>query len=371
MNLGDSAVGGAIVQDRAARLSRLDGLRGIAAAGVLVHHIFFFYAPWQFSAAPFALMAGWIQHYGWTLVDLFFVLSGYVFAHVYLRDERLRSQEGLASFWVARIARLWPLHLTMLVLIAIVHPANPANTASSFIAHLVMLQAFFAPVAGTYDWSSWSITVEVFCYAIFATAYAHGRRTLLWTTGLLIIFAVICMALIGRPGGPFAGSVFRRGLLGFFLGQALWHSRGRLSKIPTLALVVGLLAGLSIEAGPYSPVLPLTLLTWPSALLLSLRLKVMESPAFLWLGERSYAIYLINLPLAQAFVSICSSHELRTSQIVVVQLAIVFIAMLAADLSFRWIESPSRRAIRQVWKRHETRSEAAAQGTMTSARGSA
>ena len=139
MKLGNSVADWAIVQDKAARLLRLDGLRGVAAAGVLIHHIFIFYAPWQFSAAPFAQVALWIQHFGWTLVDLFFVLSGYVFAHVYLRDEALRSQEGMVSFWVARIARLWPLHLTMLVLIAIVHPANQANTVYAFFAHLAML----------------------------------------------------------------------------------------------------------------------------------------------------------------------------------------------------------------------------------------
>jgi len=358
------------VPDDAGRLFRLDGLRGVAAAGVLIHHVFLFYAPWQFSAAPFAQVAGWIQRYGWTLVDLFFVLSGYVFAHVYLRDETLRSQKGLASFWVARIARLWPLHLTMLVLIAIAHPANQANTAYAFLAHLAMLQAFVTPVAGTYDGSSWSLTVEVFCYAIFATAYAHGRRALLWTTALMIVVALISQALISHPGGPFAGSVFRRGLLGFFLGQAMWRCRGRLTKIPLLVLAASLLAGLLIEAGPYSPVLPLTLLTWPSALLLALRLKVMESPAMVWLGDRSYAIYLINLPLTQAVVSICAGHELGTAQIVTIQVTIAIMVLLAAELSFRWIEAPSRRAIRRVWKQHEGRSSESS-GTITRTRGSA
>ena len=371
MILGNSTMDGnrATVPDDTGRLFRLDGLRGIAAAGVLTHHIFLFYAPWQFSAAPFAQVAGWIQRYGWTLVDLFFVLSGYVFAQVYLRDETLRSQKGLASFWVARFARLWPLHLTMLVLIAIVHPANQANTVYAFLAHLAMLQAFVIPVAGTYDGSTWSITVEVLCYAIFATFYAHGRRALLWTTALMIGLALISQTLISHPGGPFAGSVFRRGLLGFFLGQALWHCRGRLSKIPMLVLAASLLAGLWIEVGPYSPVLPLTLLTWPSALLLALRLKVMESPAMVWLGDRSYGIYLINLPLIQAVASICEGHELGTTRIVTIQLAIVVMALLAAELSFRWIEAPSRRAIRQVWKRHEGRSSESS-GTMTRTRGS-
>ena len=206
--------------------------------------------------------------------------------------------------------------------------------------------------------------MEVFCYAIFATSYAHGRRALLWITGLLIVVAVISMVLIGQPGGPYAGSVFRRGLLGFFLGQALWHCRGQLSQIPTLVLVASFIAGLWIEVGTYTPVIPLTLLAWPSALLLTLRLKAMESRPMVWLGDRSYAIYLINLPLTQAVVSLCAGHELGTAQIVAIQVTIIITVLLAAELSFRWIEAPSRRAIRQVWERHEGSSAAKVHGPL-------
>jgi peptidoglycan/LPS O-acetylase OafA/YrhL len=335
------------------RLLRLDGLRGLAATGVMLHHIFFFFFPWQFTAAPFFQAAEWLRHFGWTLVDLFFVLSGYVFAHVYLRDETLRSREGMASFWIARVARLWPLHVTMLIVIAIANHAAPANTAYAFVAHLAMLQAFVVPVAGTYDWSSWSLTVEFFCYLIFASSFALGRRELLCVTVLMIVVAVIGMATMGQPGGPFAGSVFRRGLLGFFLGQALWHGRVQLARLPTSLLAMGIFVGLWLQNGSYTPVLPLSLLAWPAVLLLSLRLKVMEAPALVWLGDRSYAIYLINLPLTQAIVGLSSAYQLNTVAIVVIQAAIVVVALLGSALSYRWVEAPAREAIRRLWSQHE------------------
>ena len=88
----------------------------------------------------------------------------------------------------------------MLIVIAIANHADPANTVYAFVAHLAMLQAFVFPVAGTYDWSSWSLTVEFFCYLIFALSYALGRRELLCVTGLLIVLAVIAMAAMGQPG---------------------------------------------------------------------------------------------------------------------------------------------------------------------------
>jgi peptidoglycan/LPS O-acetylase OafA/YrhL len=340
------------------RLTRLDGLRGLAAAGVAVHHIFFFFAAWQFSNAPLAPLASWIQHYGWTLVDLFFILSGYVFAHVYLRNDTLSSEAGIAAFWAARIARLWPLHLMMLVLIAVFNRTAPANTAYAFVAHLVMLQAFVAPVAGTYDWSSWSLSVEVFCYAIFAVAASRGRQTLLWTTLLLIAVSLIGLTMMSAPGGPHSGGVFRRGLLGFFLGQIMWQFRGHLLKLPTPLLLFGIFAGLWLQVGPYTPVLPLSLLTWPSVLMLTLRLKVMESPALVWLGDRSYAIYLINLPLTQSVVFLSTGHKLGTSDIVAIQAAIAVSVLLAAEISYRWVETPSRHSIRQLWARRQGRSAA-------------
>lgn len=353
-----------VFKSNVARLARLDGLRGAAATGVMVHHIFFFFAVWQFTGGPVAQVAEWIHQSGWTFVDLFFVLSGYVFAHVYLRGDELRTQEGLTSFWVARFARLWPLHLTMLLLIAALHPASSANTPIAFVAHLFMLQAFVLPVAGTFDWSSWSLTVEVFCYAIFSIADARGRKTLLWVTAMMIVVAILGLALMSQPGGPHAGGVFRRGLLGFFIGQAMWHGRARLTKIPAPVLVLAALAGLWFQIGPYTPVLPLTLLTWPAVLLLALRVRAMELPAMTWLGDRSYAIYLINLPLTQAVVSICAGRVLGTAQIVAIQAAIAFTVLLSADLAFRWIEKPSRIAIRHYWARRSERAASAVRRRM-------
>lgn len=352
MNLTATSLGE--LKPNVARLARLDGLRGAAATGVMLHHIFFFFAAWQFAAAPLAPLANWIENSGWTFVDLFFVLSGYVFAHVYLPAGSLRTQDGMNSFWVARIARLWPLHLTMLLLIAAVHPANHANTVIAFVAHLFMLQAFVLPVAGTFDWSSWSLTVEVFCYAIFSVAEAAGRRKLLWITAMMIAVAILGLALMSQPGGPHAGGVFRRGLLGFFIGQAMWHGRDRLARIPVPALIAVAVAGLWFQVGPYTPVLPLTLLTWPAVLLLTMRCAAMEHPVMTWLGDRSYAIYLINLPLTQAVVSLCAGRTLDVAQIVAIQTAIAVTVMVAANLAYRRIEMPSRIAIRRHWEQRRT-----------------
>ena len=173
------------------RLARLDGLRGVAACLVA-----FAYHPQELFAAGAFASAGpvvaWFHTWGWTFVDLFFLISGYLFAHVYLGADKLRTPADVADFAVARIARLYPLHLLMLLATGLLFWGKPENTPLAFAAHLVMLQAFVAPVAHTFVGPAWSLSVEVICYVLFALGAAAGPRALRLVTGLASFWANCC-----------------------------------------------------------------------------------------------------------------------------------------------------------------------------------
>lgn len=329
-----------------ARLARLDGLRGLAACGVAFgYHGANLLAPGGLPGEGQLAPLGWLRSWGWTLVDLFFVLSGYIFAHVYLMAGSLARPGGMADFAVARIARLWPLHLVLLLAIALIDWGNPANTPGAFVAHLLLVQAWYQPFAAAFNEPTWSISVELFCYAVFARMAAAGPRVLGLAAAAAIGWGLIYLALNGQPGGPWSGDDFARGLLGFFLGTALWHARAGLAWVgwPVLVLVLG--TGLLIDMRGASALFPLTLLAWPAALLLALRLPVMEGPMMVWLGDRSYAIYLIHMPVILAVL-----HQFGP-----VARGLGLLALTAAltlglsELSFRLIEAPGRKAIRQWW----------------------
>ena len=88
---------------RTNRLDHLDGIRGVAAFCVMMGHI-----RWPSALAtlpPFHTISLW--------VDFFFVLSGFVIAHVYL--DRLAGGMPVLAFMGRRFARLYPLHLLMLL----------------------------------------------------------------------------------------------------------------------------------------------------------------------------------------------------------------------------------------------------------------
>ncbi|MDE2595632.1 MAG: acyltransferase [Sphingomonadales bacterium] len=332
------------------RLARLDGLRGLAACGVAFgYHAANHFLPGPIARTPLLLPFAWLQQWGWTMVDLFFVLSGFIFAHVYLTADALRRPGALGDFAMARLARLYPLHLLLLFAVAMIETANPNNTLGAFVAHLLMVQALWPPVAQSFVGPTWSISVEVFCYALFARTAAAGNRSLALAGGLAMAWALATLLVHGQPGGPWSGDDFPRGFLGFFLGVALWRQRSALARLPWPVLAGILILGLMIDMGAMSSVLPLSLLAWPAALLLALRLPLLESRTMLWLGDRSYAIYLIHLPVINLLLRRFDSSPAGLAEPLLAITLATGITLLLAELSFRWIEQPARRRMRLWW----------------------
>ena len=329
------------------RLARLDGLRGVAACVVAAYHLQIFY--FDGLSDFYGGIAGWFFRWGWTFVDLFFVISGYIFAHVYLGGSGLRNGRQLADFAVSRIARLYPLHLTMLLIVAVLDWGRPENTILVFLYHLFMLQGLVPGADSGFVGPSWSISVEVLCYVLFALAACSGKRALTWTSVAFVALIVTKLAILGLPGGPWGADYLIGGVLGFFIGQLLWQYREVLERVPTIVLALTLATGVMVDVGSYSPLLPLDLLAWPSALLLVLRIKAFEAPPLLWLGDRSYGIYLVHYPVLNIFFAMLGKSHASTTGVIVLYLVFSIVVFALSDIALRMIERPGRRAVREAW----------------------
>ncbi len=109
-----------------ARLPQLDVLRGIAVVMVVGHHIA---VPAPEVAQPLRAM-GWTWYYcGWTGVELFFVLSGFLVSSLFFTEFQRHGNVRVAHFLVRRGFKIYPpFYLMLLAVICYLHPSGPAST---------------------------------------------------------------------------------------------------------------------------------------------------------------------------------------------------------------------------------------------------
>jgi peptidoglycan/LPS O-acetylase OafA/YrhL len=195
------------------RLVYIDSLRGIASLAVAV---FFHYR--HFSSlfqpggapprsAPFYTLLRPLYNYGYLAVDVFFILSGFIFCHVYA--ESIRSRRVTAwKFFVHRFSRLYPLHFATLCVTGVLvyafrhqtgrFPVYQYNGLQDFVLNVLFLQSGVLDRGMSFNGPSWSLSIEALLYfCFFVWACRSGR--LRWIAAILL--AAVAMLLSGRTNG--------------------------------------------------------------------------------------------------------------------------------------------------------------------------
>lgn len=331
----------------AGRLVEIDAIRGIAALAVAfifhIHHLLGYYRTGPLDGLP---LFSWLHDYGFVFVDLFFVVSGFIFAHVYLPNGRIETDAP--TFAAARFARLYPLHLVTLLAAAAVLAAGPSATAEGccndsyhFVLNLLMLHEMGLNEGLSFNTPSWSISVEVLCYLLFylVAALASAR---FWH----LAFVLCAVGLLGTVSADPQLDHICRGLCGFFAGTLTYRLRSVSVRLWVALLPTGFLVADMVPGLAFGAVLAVT--SWPAVVSLARWVSLLRSPLFAWLGDRSYSIYLIHSPLYMAINVLVFSGEPIPSSMTVLAMLIGWVLVLAlADLSFRYLEAPARRALMQ------------------------
>ncbi len=358
------------------RLAALTGLRFAAALGILLFH----HGGPLLAAAP--AWAERIRAGGHAWVGLFYLLSGFVLARAH--PAPMAASERRA-FWAARVARLYPAYLLAFVLAAPFAlerwaaggPLATAKGAAVAAAALVLVQAWFPPIARLWNAPGWSTSVVVAFYAAFPFAAARlsrlSRRGLWLALGaswaLSLAFPLAWLWL--RPDGDVADlgwheppwlvalkfhPVARAGE--FFAGVALGllHQRGlSLARGASLAVPLalgGALAVLAWGGAPYvlvhngllAPLFAVAILalaqgTGPVA-------RALGSAAARALGEASFALYALQEPLWLWARRLAGEPQAPPSAAFALGFAVGAIAIALAVS--RWVEVPVRRALRSA-----------------------
>ena len=355
----------------------VDGLRAIAVIAVLLYH----------------LGIDWIPG-GFLGVDLFFVISGYVITGLILESINRSGTLDLRAFYLSRIRRLVPALIAMLVFTTLYIGVYAPETVRRFISDIPYVltgSMNWALVARQQDYfesigrppllqHTWSLAVEAQFYLIwplvllFVLKYFGKKNISYAALGIALASGVALFAYsvsIDTKESAISHVYFGTDThsIGLFLGSALavsWKPQNLSKEITKRAQdfvdligVFGFLGLLSTflfinESDPtlYRIAFPLSAIFGCATLIsvvhpASRFAPILSLRPLIWIGERSYGIYLwhwIVFQLTRPSIDLVGDdwalYALR-----------VLIVFALADISLRYIEIPVRRGYFELWFR--------------------
>lgn len=148
----------------------LDGLRGIAILLVMLHHLTHFEQTTTFDGP-----IGTVLAFGWSGVDLFFVLSGFLITGILL-DTRSRERY-FSTFYARRTLRIFPLYYLVLFVAFVVLPKFPA-------VYSVLAGEVDLPPAERVSVAQWPYWLYVSNIAIAQRGWMHGLLEISWSLSI-------------------------------------------------------------------------------------------------------------------------------------------------------------------------------------------
>jgi peptidoglycan/LPS O-acetylase OafA/YrhL len=351
----------------------LTGIRGIAALLVVLHHARMTLGDATAEALSF------LQE-GRMAVDVFFLLSGWVMAHVY--SDRMNAETGIGptatSFIIARIARTYPTHVFALVTLALFETLRPFVGLGgppvggnerfapwALVSHVLMLNGLGVHPGLSWNFPSWSISAEFIAYLSFPllALLSFGAKPKKLVAGTIVLLCADA-ALLHLHHLGMAEMVFDlglpRALIGFSAGVFLReiHENKAFRPSANLAEAIVWLAFVTFAAGlAVGPGLHPALLLIPAAMLIhaapfvtGIAGKTLSCSSIQWLGRISYSLYITHAIILHAWeqwaalrpsVSLIDS----TTGLAILFLAILPCCLLVGQLTHSLVEKPMRERI--------------------------
>ncbi|MBA8816868.1 peptidoglycan/LPS O-acetylase OafA/YrhL [Microbacterium halimionae] len=357
---------------KTARYAGLDGLRAVAVILVVLYHLF----------------PGWIFQSGFIGVDVFFVISGFLITSLLLRERVSTGKIALFSFWRRRARRLLPalaLVLTVCSSLAwivggdvLVRLGQQLLSAVTFSYNWVSIadgSAYFNAAMPELFRNLWSLAVEEQFYVVWPLILPlfllipRARFRVLIASALAVVSAA-WMAVLVSTGGDLTRAYFGTESHGFglligvalafgmkralsdprprmhlllvrvavgavgaaaiaaLIGVALLPEVDGVASFPGVLLTAGILTGVAIVAG-----------SWPGVGIG----RALDAPPLRWIGRRSYGLYLWHWPILVLLMSATSQSTAASNVPVTIGVVAVVITVVAAALSYRYLEVPVRR----------------------------
>lgn len=353
----------------------INAFRGFASLYVVLYHLRYYNDFDWFSAFP-------PLRYGYIGVDFFFILSGLIVSHVYLPKFAAGSPDFWKKFIWYRVARLFPVHLLIMVLMLLAavippllsgsEPSLDAQDYKDWFLLTFLVRQWTLPADYIWNSPAWSISAEFFAYLfVFPLIAYFTRNNFSRSAGLLLAFAgsMLLLLMIASAGTinvkSYAGPLIRV-TGGFMLGSGLYlvltslktiRNWDRLLAFSLAILVIILLMAPTIDAAgwPVDLVLIAILVATISCTYLASGpvSDWLSRPGLFWLGEISFALYLCHIPMTRLCRYV--ADQLEWERGFGFGLASVAIAIVTAHLLYRLVEIPARQVMRDWYFRFSLR----------------
>lgn len=342
-------------------------LRFIAAVAVVFYH----YEPDAIRASFLHPVVSNSSEF----VNFFYFISGFVLVIAYKKYTE-NNNFPAKSFWVKRVARIYPVYLAALLIALVYHfffQATFTSLGKRLPFELLMIQTWF--YSGSINYPSWSVSCEMFFYLCFPfiiqslfVLYKKGRGYYLFFLLManIVFFSWLYLFLRQQQNSSsqFLADVLQNHpvtrivvfVLGTFCAYLFVNNRWqkyvseRQSTLLALLAFVGVFYALH-AIPPHSVLLsygilaPLYFLFILAACNLTQPVhRFLSNRVFIFLGDISYAIYILQFPVYLFF-----AHFVNDTKSMQYFLLYLLTLIAASAFSYKFIETPLRDFITRVF----------------------
>lgn len=359
---------------------KIDILRGISILLVLLHH---FNIPYKLHdtllgfdilGQSFSTLLARNGNYG---VTMFFVISGFLITQHSLKRSSSLSSLNIKAFYIRRIARIIPSLLLLVLVVSLLGLAGltpflnqaPNGITVSYTLTLVAALSFWMNLLIIeYGWVNyalgvlWSLAVEEVFYLAFPFLCLLSQRRYLFTAILLgiILYAPYFRSLhFGEDSGAYLYHYFASfdGIAMGCLAALFWHVRPQRWPYPRILSLILSMAMVGLYV--YAPIKAVS--SWGIslfALLTALLILNVQHPStkaapsnalsghMVWLGQRSYEIYLFHLVILGLVKVYFVPAETMAAAKLPLLLVYLVLALLLGAVIERYYSSPLNQLIR-------------------------
>lgn len=353
----------------------VDFLRWIAAFGVVLYH---YSLHFKVDNIDYNIFINYLienREFAPKFVWLFWAISGFVFTNIYLN-----KNTNFKNFFVARFARLYPLHFVTLIIVAFLQfvsltlfnhtQENYSNDFYHFFLHLFFASDWGFQNEWSYNTPVWSVSIEIPIYFLFFFSIIFLKKfKYFYSITAIIFFYYLFYDLIHFAKDNnwiettkiqnLAIFNFLTCIFYFFLGSTLYFFYEKfyyLSKYLLSISFLSILLCLIIKNVyifndlPITKFLPTTVLLLSSLIIFFSCIDSVFKSIFKKIyifSNTSYAIYMIHFPLQIIILLFIEQYSLDFNIFKNVSIFLIFIFILQyiSYLSFLYLEKPARKII--------------------------